>query len=618
MEIASHVFSDVLSPLAAFQRNPASRPTGTEAAPREPTREISLASFLDSAGSPGHPPKASWEFHGADTDGQRLFFVPRFALGQPPLRIDVYIPPPEETPAHLKHVFAPGATIYSPKESLGDLPVVRHVGRVLEEWSTSHATFQAQYLSKPFGSQIIMPIIDADIFETAAGMELIPNYDVEQAMLSVEELQDMWRLPGDAWPDVVDWTELSLQRQPHEAISIVRVACHGHGDGNLVFKSLTRDQKHLYHELKRLLTMELHPRVIPRPLYVVVKKSRFGGKLGVCGFVLPYYSMGSLGHRLDSGDMVSSEEKFRWAGQITEALLHVNKHEAGFYPDLKPDNVVLEQRDHPERLVDAVLLDLEQRGGWFSWSPPEIAYVEYMEILAARLDDETARPWIAERLEKYIPGWKPPRQNERYQNLSGGFSAPWKALVTLETRGEKSLAGLLEKTQVFMLGKLLWCIFESQHQIRSGIDHDILQDPDPDPETMLVFPEFRTTPPNMRALIRACTRGAREWRPGWDRAAGIVLSHGILIPVSHLTKPNMDDGNTVTGEQTQSVASAWWRVEMERAERFMDELVGGDGDGDGVAWALEKSDSVLAAAMARPMLIDVLKEIRQIEASTSH
>ncbi|KAK4167463.1 hypothetical protein QBC43DRAFT_142287 [Cladorrhinum sp. PSN259] len=620
MEISSTVFSQVLSPLAIFSAATDTPPTF------EPTPENQYQAGKKSVEwewekSPLNPknridsleplPNPTWRLDGADTDGRRFFAVPAFALDKPPTRIDVYVPPFEEYPRTLRDVLRPEEVLWSSKGRIPDLPIGRYLIRVLHHWSEPSSSirrpglsnFEKQYHAMPFGSKILVTKVSASLEETE--IHLYPEYEVEQAMLTVEALQKMWGFHDEeghggassAWPPVIELSEVKLKKQLHEAITLVDVR-----GSLLVFKSLLRDQRYMYNELKMLLTLKPHPNLVPRPKYVVVKKGRFGGKRGVCGFLMEYFPLGSLKERLLSySRKMALEEKFRLARQVTEALIHVNAHENGFYPDLKPDNIVLRESQQEPGRVDAVLLDLEQRGGWFSWSPPEIAYVEYLEIVAAHAPN-CGEPSLQKKKEKalsllreYIPDWKATGQQTRYHNSEGGFSAPWLALL----RGrQENGSQALERAQVFMLGKLLWCIFEGEARVRCGIDHEVLQENNTG--QIRAFPGFELSPKGIRELIKKCTAGGPEWeRPMVERAEeGIALKGGKLYPAGV-------EAGGAGGEHTALAAKRFWMQETENAERFVEEILGHRPDG-----------GRLALSMSRPLLAEVLSELWRIEESS--
>lgn len=689
MELTSRVFVDLLSPLAAFpprcpggtpttatvpppHRDGSSGGTGTPASGPDTTISdlgqlrndqpdipwetsfVNPQNRIDSLSpwdweEPLDVDKASqgrWRLDGIGADGQRVFAVPSFAVNSPPLRIDVHLPPPEEyEPAWLRNTLAPellvGLGNGRGTESIRRHPALQHLVRALEVWTAMHGheQLQREYNSSPFGSRIVVTRVVADVGKMAEGIYLVPEYDVEAAMLPVETLRDMLK-DDDAWPQVVCWEDLRFKRQLHEAITVVELktkgrahmpqppnapfqhrhpekgqgpaeipAPEGHQDSEnpgscptrhrrMVFKSLLRDQRYLYNEIKTLLSFRPHPHVAGRPLGLVVKRSRFGSRLGVCGFLMEYFEGGNLQKALktmartrqqQSADTAGegktgTKSKLQWARQITTALIHVNAHPAGFFPDLKPDNIVL-------RGQDVVLLDFEQRGGWYTWSPPEVAYIEYMELLAAGLGEEWEgfRDEAHDLLTKRIAGWRPSAQRDAYWNADGGFSAPWRDLLR-KRRKEGSLA--LEKAQVYMLGKLLWCIFEESPFVRCGVSQEVLCDDDMGRDwnsTRPRFPQFRRSPLEVRELVRRCTEGDRVWEDRQDSPGGLFMCGRKLLAV----------GATGEGSDTVERAKEWWVSEVERAKRFIVE-------GSKLKETLEE------AAERRPTLVQVLNVLERL------
>ncbi len=73
--------------------------------------------------------------------------------------------------------------------------------------------------------------------------------------------------------------------------------------------------------------------------------------------------------RADSPNGISIITRAKWALQIASDLVHFAKSSTGYFLDQKLDNIVLQMRGSE---CNAVLIDFEQRGAWFSWSPPEI------------------------------------------------------------------------------------------------------------------------------------------------------------------------------------------------------------------------------------------------------
>ncbi|KAK3304749.1 uncharacterized protein B0T15DRAFT_537473 [Chaetomium strumarium] len=477
-------------------------------------------------------------------------------------------------------------------------------------------------------------------------VRLVPDYKVEQGMLPLQTLQKMWEAESLSWDGVavVDWERLRFKRQVHEVISLVAVDgldAETDDEKLVVFKSVLspHEQRYMYNELKMLLLLGNHENVISRPLGVVTKKGRFGNRRGVCGFLLAWYPLGSLRERLLREDddycvSTSMAQRIRWARQVARALAHVNGHDdgrVGFYPDLKPDNIVLGKSAAADTgMLDAVLIDLEQRGGWFTWSPPEVAYVEYLEIVAAADSiplENGLKSEIVKQLRKYYdddPDWSPGDSGrQRYYNAEGGFSRPWLALLRERETGGTG-RDLLERAQVFMLGKLLWCIFEGQPMVRCGIDHEVLRDADPDYKSKRcgkarAFPEFKQTPPGaLRSLIRACTAGAPEWEEGGRarRRPGVVLRQGKLYPAVAEA-----DLGALTAEDTRDAARIFWRRELACAREFMEELLlfkrgtsqhgehQQERDPDGP----DSMPGLLDQVRTRPLLSEVLAELERIE-----
>ena len=469
----------------------------------------------------------------------------------------------------------------------------------------------------PFGS-----LLSLDFAGEQAEVALVARYGVEQGMVSVEALKGMW---GEAvrWEGVetVEWEVLGLRRQVREAISLVVIG-RGveRGGREMVFKSVLGEQGYMYNELKMLLSLAPHLNVIGRPLGVVTKKGRFGSRRGVCGFLIEWFPMGSLRETLlkgDSCETASLAQKFRWARQVIEALVHVNRHtKAGFYPDLKPDNVVLRESTKTG-MSDAILIDLEQRGGWFAWSPPEVAYLEYLETLVGDegMPEGNVRDEVLQQLREYYddPAWVPEANSRRYRNADGGFSSPWLALLQ-----ERVTCGahrdLLERAQVFMLGKFLWCIFEGQPLVRCGIDHEVLRDADPEYESRRsgaarAFPEFRKTPVELHELIRNCTAGAPEWNTAQPRLPGVVLRIGKLysaIPDAKLGEVAVKD--------TQETARRFWQAEVERARAFLREVLLLKGKPQHGLQEPTLAAVFLDQVRRRPMFSEVLGELKFLQA----
>jgi len=251
---------------------------------------------------------------------------------------------------------------------------------------------------------------------------MVPNYEVEEQWLSVGELQNMWQLMAEKWPPILDHNELKLISQVHEAISIVRISSCPSSE-TFAFKSVTNDVQYLYHELKTSMTIPPHGHIISAPLYVVTKKHRFGGKVGVCGFILPYFTGGTLRHALITGAHsnrgVSFRDRIRWVNQIIAALIRIRSTPSRFYTDLKLNSILLTKYGGG---LGALLVDFEQRGSWFSWPPPEAHHVKYLEMIATAHPDPQARKTYSDLLSSYRLGWSPHSKKARYADRPAGFS----------------------------------------------------------------------------------------------------------------------------------------------------------------------------------------------------
>ena len=490
-----------------------------------------------------------WRIDGGEADGTRYFAIPSFALRKPPLRIDTYIPGSESFPGVLQNLLQPHSTIYTPSSRINTHNVSLYILRALELWSDQQPNLETIYRSMPFGSRIIIDGISSDMRRLK--LYFMPNYEIESQWLSVQALQRKFDLPSSSWPPIIDYQKLQLIEQPHECISLVQLG-EQHGSNVFVFKSVLRDIEYFYHELKQLLQLSPHPNIVSKPLYIVTKSCLFGGKIGVCGFVLQYYTGGTLQAALSNlpGDEdIRLKSQFRWARQLTSALQHIHESPTMYYSNLKLINVVMNESGTYEE-SNAVLIDFEQRSGFFSWSAPEIYYIHYLEHIATFSKSSSARLKYSNLLKSYIPSWRPLNSNTRYDNPQHGFSFPWLAL----TREEH------ESTQVFMLGKLLWCIFEGAWGMSSAVTIETFREQPCD----ILFPNFLRTPMRLRACIRNCTTGAPEWRGRWP---GVVRRGNKLYPFQ-----GQWDGVEATKvtEETQDSAKRWWRQEIQDAERFLD------------------------------------------------
>jgi hypothetical protein len=525
-----------------------------------------------------------WTIDGSSTIGTRFFAFPEFARGRPPLRIDTFIPDTNQQPGYLRDTLHPNASMFVENRHVGDTSIAQHILRALEAWSERWGwdEFEEAYLNMPFGSRILIKNIDISPREMV--IDLVPYYAVEQQMLSIEALQDLWNLPPGSWPEILDIQELRFVKQLHESISLVQLPRDDHQ--SYVFKSLTDDLKPFYHELKTLLTLAYHPNIISRPSHVITKRCGFGGKTGVCGFILEYHSQGTLRsvlsqHAIHHHPVFS--DQLRWAIQITSAILHIHESSSGniFYTTMKPENIAMASSPSNPTVLDAVLIDFEQRLGPRCWNPPEINYIDYLTTLATKASVISMKQKYAALLESanllYPETESKTSTMAKYKNPKYGYSHPWPTLSVAQR----------EAAQVFGLGKLLWCIFENGTLLNTAVGIHTFRECVSDVE----FPEFRRAPEAVRDLIRRCTMGDGEWR---GRGLPLVR-RGAKIGVR-------GGSGEETEEDVRVACRKWWREEVADGEKFV---------GARARRTLDDAD-VWSWAAERPSLREVLRELESL------
>jgi hypothetical protein len=537
MDPCVDMFRATMFPTAAFE---------PDLFPERNSNDISL-SWLKSALNPKNRVDSldvgqdtKWSIDGCGADGTRLFAIPHFARSKGPLRIDLCIPEQKYYREGVSEVFNSGAAISCARERLVDLPICRHLVRALDVWSANQPNFQKVYMEMPFGSFIVIDRMSVDIREMT--IHLVPVYDVELQWLSVPKLQGKWNIPSSRWLETIDISQLKTLAQLQETITLVRLSCKPSSD-TFVSKSTTDEVRFLYDELRALLEMEAHPNVIPKPLCIVTKKCAFGGKVGVCGFIVEYHPAGTLRDvlwRTHGSEALALQDRMRWAKQLVSALQHINKSELSFYSDLKPTNILM-VASNELRNMNILLIDFEQRCSWYSWSPPEIYYIEYIQYLARE------RPEVLDqKFKSMLDGYlailgQPPSVADERRHYSD-HRLPWLILKPLEQ----------ERAQVFMLGKILWCLFEGLGSVNSVLTAETFREPECDQS----FPEFRRTPVYLRSLIRRCTAGAMEWRGRFP----LVVRRGMkLFPKGRTGSCGEKVGNA---RETQAAARLWWSEEV--------------------------------------------------------
>jgi len=492
--------------------------------------------------------------------GTQFYTLPVFLTPLLPMRIDTFIPESHKIPSALRSALDINTALYVRDSRVADLGISRYIIRVLEHWSSQFEDFETFYRDLPFGSRIIIEEIVADVRKVR--VQIVKTHYLEKQLLSWATLNEMWDLVPSNTPPLINITDVHVLKQLHDSVSLVLV------DGKkCILKALTSYPKYLYHELRDLLTLPPHRNMVSRPLHLVTKRVRFGAKIAVVGFTLKYHEKGTLRDELPLRrihGLLAMEDHLKWAVQLTDALIHIR--DAGkFYCDLRLDNVVLDESD------DLVMIDFEARGVALGASAPEINYREYIYTLAME-NEEDDYPLQKERFvrlyEKMVRGRNIAKPSERYKNPPHGYSVPWLCLDERER----------EAAEVYMLGRVLWCIFEGvgSPEKTAMVQHRR--------EDELEFPQWSRTPEKVRKLIEKCIQFDGE-----DYRALPVVRRGnkILLRGGGESQPS----------EVREVAMKWWQAELDRAEAFLNQEITANHSLD----------------FGRPILDELLLELRNFE-----
>jgi hypothetical protein len=305
MEASGLVYTTLTSPVAAVlplppppdsPLLPENSSTTWAVSPLNPKNRVdSLPSARQLA-----PLSIQWQMSGCFVNGSQFYAYPRFAHGRPPLHIDVYIPDQSQHPSALRLLLQFGATMTCPRDQVPHLAIARHLLHALKVWFSRIPDFQAQYQSLPFASRVVVENIASDVHDMRISMA--PNHEFEHDLLSIKELQALWQSSStdqelEIAVNSISLSSFELVEHAHETISIVLIPHLHDRTTRFVFKAISparfasKTPTQTYHELKLLLAMAPHPNITARPLYVVTGTTP---KLGICGFILPYYQGGSL------------------------------------------------------------------------------------------------------------------------------------------------------------------------------------------------------------------------------------------------------------------------------------------------------------------------------------
>ncbi|KAI9367608.1 kinase-like domain-containing protein [Aspergillus egyptiacus] len=492
-----------------------------------------------------------WRIDGATICGSCVYAIPLDLLPDlPPLGIMLYLPDQTEFPAALRHNLdaCVGVPIRD-GEAISRLGLARHLCRALDHHCARHPDFLKQYRKLPFGSRLIFEDLTPNVSDMRLDIER--DYDVESNMNTVQFLQQSWsEVAADCWPPIVDLNNVRLVRQLNEAVSLVEVP----EQPRAIFKSATGSLVHLYHELRFLLSCPSHLHVMPRPLAIVTKKSTFGGKEGVVGFLIRYYQAGSLRDILPArqrAGTLSNSVKLQWCRQVASALAHL--HETGtFYSDLRPDNVLLDNSQPGENVV---LCDFEQRGNWYEWCAPEILYRQYAENIRARLPDRILNSPFDRLLKGYA-----------YSHTLSDSSCYTSAESPVEARNRAWFAlppGAREKAAVYSLGLFIYTVFEGLSNVQRNIANQFPIEPD------VEFPTFRRTPEPVQQVIQRCTVDVPDWQAVGLQSESfrVIRVNGALYPE---TKTDLERDTHETFDTVMATSALFWNIELARAEKFLE------------------------------------------------
>ncbi|KAK2590506.1 hypothetical protein QQS21_011809 [Conoideocrella luteorostrata] len=546
MELSQQSIHDVIHPTAAFSTYRSDVHVEEASASKKGVAwedsRLNPKNRIDAIVPPRNP---LWRIDGCTAFGTQFYAVPLFVDKIPPFRVDVFIPEPATLPNDVRDVLDLDVTFYTRDGTrISRLGITSHILRVLQHWSSRQKNPMQIYENLPFGSRIVLHNLPKDV--AATSISIVPTHHLERQLLSVASLKKFWggNIP---LPRAVDIGDVVYLSQLHDSVCLVEI------EGKTwIFKGLTSYTKYLYHELRQLLLMPPHPNVVSRPVHLVTKKCSFGNKTAIIGFTLEYHVHGSLRDLipfLQLHGLVSLADKTKWSLQLSSALSHLHNVAHFFYPDLRLDNIVMSESR------DVIMVDFEQRGVWCEFAAPEVNAIEYVRLLA--IDDEidpVVRDKYADMLSEMLPGWEEMGQGEDYIWPSKGFNVPWSCL----TRTEE------EACEVYMLGRVLWCIFEAcSAPQRAAVWLSYPWEPE------VEFPGYTTTPEPMRMLIDACTRGRQ---PG--------LSKYIVRMKKTLVMRELEKRGTSTAEQVQTTASEWWAREIEMSENWLKSRMEGMRRGD--------------------------------------
>ncbi|GAW18224.1 hypothetical protein ANO14919_076980 [Xylariales sp. No.14919] len=536
MDLSQRAVEEAVHPTAAFLRASGGEARlYSEDAP-QPSWDDSLLNPKNRIDSLDLPDSPLWRIDGCTGLGTQYYAVPICLSNVPPMRMDVFIP--EDQPSHIREQLDLHKAFHTKDAPrLSKLAITKHIIRTLQIWTKSTFedldAFERFYKSKPFGSRLVFENLSFDTRQI--NVKVGPNHNLELQLLSLKRLTALWGTMLQPL-EVVDFFDVHVVSILHDSVCLVRI------QGQLfIFKALVSGVKYLYHELKTLCTVEPHANIISRPIHLIRKACSFGGKHAIVGFTTFYHQHGNLRDLLPQlriHDRLRREDQLRWSIQVIQALEHLRTRSSTYYPDLRLDNLVMSKN------FDIVMVDFEQRGVWCEFAAPEVNAIEYMRLVAAddRIPSEVSSKY-QEIMRNLVPDYDR-LQEDRYTNPQDGYNASWIALNPEEQ----------EMAEVYMLGRLLWCIFEGVSGPQKAAVWQSYRW-----ESNLEFPEYERTPPELREVIDRCTRGRRQ------NLGSIIVRHQSHLLLRHRLEEDHD------ANQVQAAAMAHWVAELKWAEEFLSE-----------------------------------------------
>ncbi|KAI0412577.1 hypothetical protein F5X98DRAFT_391845 [Xylaria grammica] len=487
---------------------------------------------------------SKWCIDGCASSGTQFFgtlLSPDTSLPTPIRRIDIHIPDQAMQPPSIRNYLRSTEAMYTSNSELYRLPLIQYIQDVLTTWSSRVHHFDTLYRSLPFGSRIA--ILNLSTSPDQAEVRLLPRSSIETLLAPAATLAQMW--PDILLPPKYPLDRLELVKQMTDAASLVRIP--EQAEGSLwVFKSSIEQPKYIYHELKILLQLQPHPHVLPRPKYIITDS--WGSKsCKVYGFLVEFFKGGNLGQAIERHkrqNTLTSQLQVSWALQLVSGLRFMLASPAGFYSELKPDNIVC---DADNKLI---LIDMEQSGNWETFTAPEIYYVEHLiRLCHSNLVPHHDRLRYREALGRHLS--RMPLREGLYSNPAGGYFEPWKVL-TPQRR---------EAAMVYSLGKVLWCIFERWSHTTNGMDEEYSEECDWE------FPECRRCPRPIQTLIQQCTQGS----PSWDTSRrNSLIRVGTKIYPRETTNKTKTIKTVVTGLETLEFSKEMWRSRLKAMDEYLE------------------------------------------------